>query len=322
VSAPNQTNPGKKASGRRSRNFSKSRWYHQKDGRDVGPFRPGELKQLLLRGEVRADSSVRESAGTDWRPLHEIDGFVSILKEIKVELASRAQDRELDKQVDRVRKKRGVPLMLGVLAVLIVTIVGGWYGWQRLQSREAAAPSGYTTELYRNLELAEIPARAYLNTSGPIRWADEKIAVPPQPKEVAKARKASTKRRSGPRYIKNGEDLAPEDNSGVRDLDFSSDGAEAGRDLSMADVANVKNRTVPRLRQCAVAEATRNGAFPGTSVRFKILGSGKVGGLRIGKNGKRSGAFSACVKGAIANVSVGAFDGPGRTITVPLKIQR
>ncbi len=316
---------------RRGRKFSKTRWLYQKDGRDLGPFTPPEVKELLKKGEIGPDTSIRESAHPDWHPVREVRAFVDFIKEIQLEREQAAKERDLDKAEDRVRSVRRAPKMAMVAVVIGVVAAGSWYGWERWKNRKAITASGYTVMLLKTLELTEISEQGYLNTVGGIDWADEKVTF----REVADKRTRTRRRGArgtgdtgdpGP-MLATSKDLRP----GacrvrkVQNLDFGGGGG-GGRSLTASDVNSVSRRVTPKLIGCAQREAARNSAFPGTTLCFSIMPGGSLGNLHIGRNGARSGAFKGCVKSALRKVRVAAFDPMAsevaRTLTVPLKVGR
>ena len=309
---------------RPAREFRRTRWLYQKDGRDLGPFRPHEIRQLLESGDIAATTRVRESAQTDWHEVREVKVFVEYLKELKEQGVVKAKERELDKQLDRVRSKRRAPLAAGLVVLLLLAAAGGWYGWLRYQEGQTAADAGYTARLYRNLELPDLAVTDHLQTESEIEWADEQVKVrDAKDHKTRAARKTNgVAKKRAPRMVGTSDDLASE-KVAVRDISFGGDDGEAaGRDLMPGEITAVRSRAVPQLVKCATAEANRVTDFPGTTVSFQLQTSGKLGAIKAGQNGRRSTAFMACIRGALGGISIQPFGGHARTIRVPLQVGR
>ncbi len=312
---------------RRGRSFDKTRWLYQKDGRDMGPFSPEEIRELLRSNEINADTPVRESAHTEFHPVREVRAFVQFLEEIRQERARAAKEAELDREVDRVRAKRRAPRAILGMLLLALLAGGGWYGYTLWEGREVASRSGLTEGLYANLDLPELEEQAWMKTAGSVDWADEKIEVRAisdnTPRRKTKGNGGGEPKKTG--YTNSHKDLGGcSSGGGVRDLSFGEGGG--GRALTTADVNRVSSKATPALVGCAQREANRQPNFPGTTVCFTLMPSGKMGRIRIGKNGAQSGAFVGCVKSALRKLSVASFDpnasGVGRTVRVPLRVGR
>jgi hypothetical protein len=305
-----------------AREFRRTRWLYQKDGRDLGPFRPHEIRQLLESGDIAGTTRVRESAQTEWHEVREVKVFVEYLQEIKEQSVVKAKERELDKELDRVRSKRRAPLAAGLVVLLLLVAVGVWYGWLRYQDGQTAADAGVTSRLYRNLELPNLAITDHLQTGSEIEWADEQVKVRNAKDHKARAAKKNVAKKRGPRMVKTSDDLASE-KVAVRDISFGGDDGEAaGRDLMPGEITSVRSRAVPRLVKCATAEANRVADFPGTTVSFKLQTSGKLGAVKAGQNGRRSKSFMACIRGALGGISIQPFGGHARTVRVPLQVGR
>lgn len=306
-------------------NFHKTRWLYKKDGRDVGPFRPHELKDLIARKEVTSRTTVRELTSADWRSLESVSGFRELLAAIEVELANAADDRRVSEKYVGSKERRSLPFIIVGVVVFVAIGVGGYFGWQRYQAASAQVPSGITTDLIRPLELKALPERAYLNTAGPIDWAQEKVAIrevkdpqkgPDRPKRKPVARQATTtEARAG-----GADDLADEGTGEAQELDLTA--GSTGRDLGPGELAMVQQSAVGKLVACAQAEAERSDSFRGTTVQFALLPSGESGRVRLGKNGADSPAFASCVSGALSRIKVAPFDGTAQVIKVPLNVGR
>ena len=180
---------------------------------------------------------------------------------------------------------------------------GGWYGWNLWQNRAGMGPSGYTQALYRNLELPEVPARAYLNTSGPIAWTDEQVKL-----RDVKARKATRPKKKGRATGGGKAAMASDEAPPSWDVDFSGEGAD--RALTSEEMQIVGRKAESQLRSCANAEAARRG--PG-QIRIKvwILPNGHLKAAAKG-----TAALAACAKRAVRGIAVPPFGGAPRSFDV------
>ena len=310
-----------------SRRFARTRWLYQEQGRDIGPFRPDEIGELVASQTIDANTLVRETTSQQWKKLGSIPEFSAVLGEAEQTRAARAKEAAFEKKVTAARAKRRLPLVIGGVALLVAGSVGGFFAYERYKAGDVAPTSGYTTALLKPLALQPVPKRSYLNTSGPIAWAEEKVNLRKSTKDKAnrRANRATNGAKStkGPRYHRGADDLAPEaSNNSVRDLSFEEEEDSVGRELDSGDVQVVRNTAVPRLVRCAQTLASAQPGWPGTSIRFRIKNTGSIGSVRIGANGRANASFVGCVKKALKGVKVEAFDGPGRTLTVPLKVGR
>mgnify|MGYP003956001239 CR=1 FL=1 len=303
--------------------FHRTRWLYQQDDRDVGPFSPVEIQDLIRQNVITIRTKIRRAARQQWIELGEIDHFAAYIHELAKERRRMERERELDQAENAVRNVQNRPKMFGVILAGVLILGSGVYGWMLWEKNTRGRATGYDNSLVRNLNLPEISSHKYLNTSGEIQWPSEKVPE----RKIRKRRMGSSKgvKRSKPAAapIKrqgSADDLEPNSKPGqITDLSFGSGGG-VGRELSIADVHQVRTETVPKLIRCAQAQADKSAGFPGTTVRYTIKSNGRLGNLRVGKNGKRSRSFVSCVKRVIGSSRVAPFDGAGRTITVPLKV--
>ena len=310
-----------------------TRWLFRKEGRDVGPFDRTELKEYMVRGEVDVDTPVRALTSKEWTRLGDIEEFVGILHEIEVDRRARARDAAMDRAEDRMRSSHRAPLTLGLVSLVIVLGVGGWFGWQWWAGQNAARPSSYSDMLFASLEITELPLVGAVRAASDLDMDDEAMSESVRWKDEAKAAEGKAhhkRRRSGAR---NGsrprgapgtsDDLAPDERPAVTDFSFEGGGGPTvGRSLDINDVNRVTSRATQRFVACAQEEAGRNPDFPGTTVSFVIQTNGQMGGLRLGANGSRAAAFAGCIKRAVRSISVSPFDGQGRRVRIPLRVSR
>ena len=283
------------------------------------------MGELVTEQTINVDTLVRETTSQQWKKLGAIPEFSSIVAEATETRVARAKEQAFDQKVRAAQTKRRVPLIVGAILLLCASGSGGWYAWTIHQAGETPPSSGYTSSLLRSLTLRPVPARAYLNTSGPIAWAEENVELRKSTTDTnkRKTKKSGVRPRRGATRSRDANDLAPESpSSEVREFSFEDDNGNSGRELDGGDVQTVRNRAVPRLVRCAQSIASSSPNWPGTTVSFRILGSGQMGSIRVGANGRKHRTFVGCVKKALAGVSVQPFDGPGRTLTVPLKVGR
>ena len=329
----------------RTRVFAATRWLYQKDGRDVGPCSPAEVKGLLTSGEIGPETMVRDSARHEWHRVREVWAFVEFLKEIQTEREHSRQAHEFDKAVTQHKKSTsGVWSLVGVGA-LVAAAVGGWIGWSQWSAWAQGAPTEIERTLIRELALPSVPAAPGLGETSPIAWAEESVhrrqaraqapSAPGEVKETAvrRPRPAATAKGSavestesgeaeGGSYLPTADDLSgAAKNAPVQEFSFE-DGQKVGRELESSDVGAIIAEATPKLVSCAQKEASRSPGFPGTTVSFAIVGSGRMGSARVGHNGSRSKAFVACVRSALAQVKVSPFDGQGKTVSIPLRVSQ
>jgi len=249
--------------------------------------------------------------------VQDIQAFREVLKSVALRKEKERKEQEMDRVETAVRSKRRAPLFIVFIGAVSALAGIGYAGWHLLQTSQTFPASNYTRVLWADLSLSEIPNRAYVAKRARIDWADESVQW--HQKNNRRSRK-NTGKRAGP-MVSSADDLAPaKAPKTVEEISFL--GGEEGRELTNAEVNRVMRNMTPRLIRCAQQQANRQARFPGTTVRFSLLKSGKAGRVQIGKNGRRSSAFVQCVKTAIATVRVEPFKGQGRVISIPLKVGR
>jgi len=299
--------------------FHKTRWLYQQDDRDVGPFSPTEIQDLIRDGKISIRTKIRRAARQQWIELGEIDHFGAYIHELAKERRRMEREQELDRAEKEVRSVRKRPKQLGTILIAAVVLISSIYGWTLWKKSSRGSATGYVHSLIRNLNLSELSAHAYLNTNGEIQWPSE--SVPERKMKIRRSVKRSRPNTAPTKRSGSADDLAPTNNKGkITEMSFGGSNG-TGRELSIGDVHKVRTQTVPKLIRCAQSQVDKNASFPGTTVRYTIKPSGRLGDLQIGKNGKRSRRFVNCVKRVVAATRVKPFDGAGRTITVPLKVR-
>ncbi|HRE87874.1 MAG TPA: hypothetical protein PK095_01930, partial [Myxococcota bacterium] len=113
--------------------------------------------------------------------------------------------------------------------------------------------------------------------------------------------------------------VGAEDTGHVTQMHFSEDGEVAA--ISQADLDRVVASARTGLYACARDAALKSAAFKGTEVGFTVT-PGSITKIGVGAEARSNPAFQACVKAALSKVSVPAFSGSDRRVTVPLKIER
>jgi|GEM_PF-5232631 hypothetical protein len=314
----------KPTSSRRTRAFAKTRWLHQSGGRDLGPYTPQEIIDLIQGGQLTHSNKVREVGQRRWHKVVEVKPFRDVIRALDAERKQKEKERELDRVETEVRTKRKAPVVGGLVTIVLIIGAVGYFAWNWIQGRQSFPPSNYTQLMWKDLELTEVPSRAYVAKPQPIQWADETVRM--RQKRRTKPRMKTSlslgKGKSNRSGVMTGsaDDLEPKRaNTTVQEMDFM---AEGGRELTSGEVNRVVRQVTPQLVRCAQKQANRQTAFPGTTVRFTLKKSGSAGSIQIGKNGRRSSAFVQCVRGKLRNVRVEPFTGAERVISVPLKVGR
>lgn len=103
----------------------------------------------------------------------------------------------------------------------------------------------------------------------------------------------------------------------VQEIVFGGGGdSEVGWDFIFGEVGAVCFKVVLWFVKCVIVEANRSVVFFGTIVSFKIHIFGKIGVIRVGKNGCWSKVFMFCVWSVLSDISVQLFVGVGRILCV------
>lgn len=308
--------------------LDRTRWLYQKDGRDLGPFAPNEIRELLSQAEISEDTRIRETARTDWRRLDEVELFVDYLRELAKEREHAAEEKALDKAESRVRTVRAVPYMVLGSTLLLLLSVGGWLGWQRWQGSAPMDTSRYASALTMEVDVPTLATLGRPDMVDEPQWVSEEYAVrdsTPAPETRQAARRKARRAPSQPMTGSANDLEAPSDTGEVNEIEFGSSN-ETGRALTAGEVNTVRQKAINKLQSCTLREASRNNAFPGTTVRFTIASTGRLARVSIGQNGRRSPSFKSCVRRALGSIRVDSFD-PGasgiqRTMQIPLHVDR
>lgn len=317
-------------SGQASRFERKTRWRFQRDGKDIGPFAPRDLRALMQKGEVTEDMQVFEEGTQKWHRVGDVPEFANYLFEIARDRQRQLEHAEHERAEAAVRtahRTKGVISRVAVVGVLGVIGAASWIAF----TSAATAPANLGKGLYRDLALGEV--RPWTPPSDEMAY---KLAIEPEPIPEKKAEKAVA-RKGGARRSGDGEtggngdggSLVDTDRSGgavvsgsnVTSMSFDDDDESgATRTLSGGEVQDVANRVAGKVRGCMAKEAQRRPDFRGATVGFSLDPSGSLTGVRITNGGVVTSALVSCVRKATGSVRIEPFAGGGRRIEMPVAV--
>lgn len=318
------------ASAQASRFERKTRWRFQRDGKDIGPFSPKDLRALMQKGEVTEDMQVFEEGSQKWHRVGDVPEFANYLFDIARERQRQLEHADHEKAEAAVRTAHKTRSMISRVAIVGVLGVVGAASWIALTSA-ATAPANLSKGLYRELALGEVRPWSPPSDDAAYKLAIEQEPLPEKKVEKAVVRKGGGSRRSdgGEAEGGGGGALVDTDRSGgavvsgskVTTMSFDEDdGGGATRTLSGGEVQNVANRVAGKVRGCMAGEAQRRPDFRGATVAFSIDPTGSLTGVRITNGGVVTGALVSCVRKATNSVHIEPFAGGGRRIEMPIAV--
>lgn len=278
------------------RNKRGSRWLTRRDGVDFGPFTTEQIVAMIHSREVDLGTMICKASDRQWEPLGSYSEFRSEYAKVEEKWAS----EEADDHARQLRNKRlltsGAGRLAVVGAVLLISL-SAWMAWRMAR----AQPTG----IFEAVKIAQPPALPALAS-----------AEEPQPLVVPKG--TTVKRlREGVNYDTSGVGVEGQGGTLVNTMSFDEDAEE----LTERQLNKIVGAARAKLLGCAQQAAARSERFRGTRVSF-VVRSQRLTSFTVGSDASANKPFKACVKRALQAVSVPAFGGSQRKVTIPLAIQR
>ncbi|MFN3198041.1 MAG: hypothetical protein ACE366_06455 [Bradymonadia bacterium] len=278
------------------------RWIVRRNGLDYGPYSSKQVVEQLFKEEIDTEQLLFDVETEEIRPLSDIEFFEEILHKWAHEKAARKRKQE-DNDIKRKNRRRSILVngSLGASFLAIALAVGGYFWYQ----------STLPTPVVANLGQAIMPFEAALPSVALPDEAPETAAERVERVRLA-ARSAAAKRARAEQAQIRKERLLAESST----LDMSAgEGAVFKIEALNAAVAARQSR----LSKCLTAEARRDASVKVLKVKMTALPKGKVinvtlvGGSTVGNR---------CVREALGGMSVPAFSGTNRTVTLPFTIRK
>ncbi|GMV42804.1 MAG: hypothetical protein AMXMBFR64_45200 [Myxococcales bacterium] len=322
--------PGKldlAASAQASRFERKTRWRYQRDGKDIGPFSPKDLRTQMQKGDVDEDTQVFEEGQQRWVRVGDVPEFANYLFEVARERQRKTEHAEHERAEAAVRAGHKTRSWVSRVAILAALGVVGALSWVALTSA-STAPANLARGMLRDPAFGEVrPWTAPTEQTG-YRLTIEQEPLPEE-KKVEKAAIRKPGRRTvdgepepgGALVDTNQGDGAVVSGSTVTTMSFDDeDEGGATRALGSGEVQEVANKVAGKVRGCMAAEAQRRPEFRGATLAFSLEPKGSVGGVRILNGGVVTSALVSCVRKATGSVRVEPFAGGGRRIEIPIAV--
>lgn len=282
----------------------RTRWLYRTPRGDFGPMATSKLLEAIENRDIDLATPVSKVGSGVWAAA----GEEAILRDhygrcqaIWDEQALYAETERLGRRLERAqttRKGAWIGLVLGAVGLL----GGAAFLWWRLSLAE---PIG----IAQAIVVAEAPT---LPAVGGARGEPAAFSAI-QPRAVKVLAEPELLDTAGVRIGDDGG--APV----VNRMQFDESGEVQG--IASDVLARVTEDARRGLVGCAEQLARTTPSFSGTDVRFAVT-SGRLADFSVGREVSGSASFRACVKVALGRVSVPAFAGPPRRVTVPLRIGR
>ncbi len=282
------------------------RWLYRTERGDYGPVTTDKMFDGIRERKLDLSTQVSVLGTNKWSAAGEFPLF----REQYAACKRRWEEEQLHAEAEAVGKRmelkaqtsRGAGIFLVVGAVVALGF-GAWVVW-RLSKAE---PLGLA-KVVRALVVEPLPS--------PLPVARGARAVP------LKAEKKVARLSEPESYDTAGVAIGETDDAPVTQMHFSDDeGGEGGQAISSEELGRVVETARRSLHGCATDAAARNSEFAGTEVGFSVA-SGGITKVSVGTDARGNAPFIACVKAALARVSVPSFSGNERRVSVPLRFQR
>jgi len=280
------------------------RWLYRTDRGDYGPVTTDLIFDGIRDRKIDLKTQVSVLGTNKWSAAGEFPLF----RDHYAACQKRWEDERLHAEAEAIGKRmelkaqtsRGAGILVAV-GIVVALGFGAWVVWKLSK----AEPLGLA-KIVRVTVLEPLPQPPAIAKSVPsIAGKEEhKVARLSEPESYDTAGIAVG---------------GAEDANAVTQMHFSEDGEVAM--ISAADLAQVVESARQGLYGCARDASARNAAFSGTEVGFTVAPR-HITKVSVGADARGNGPFLACVKAALGRVSVPAFNGSERRVTVPLRFQR
>lgn len=280
------------------------RWLYRTPNGDYGPMPTDKLLEAIAEKKVDLRSQVRLLGADQWTVAGEHQLFRNYYEKCRPRWAAEDAEKERHAREEGfIKKERSRKTKIQgtfVIALVVMGLVGWWV--YKINSRQGlnvahAARVRTAPSLPVNVTVAAAPS------AFPI-VKERTFAVLNEPEMPVS-------------YDTAGVRVASADQQTVTRLDFGEDGEV--QEIDPGTLANVVDQAKRGVYGCAQQHATQNASFSGTDVGFAVT-PGRLARITVGAEVRRSPAFQACVKAALARVSVPSFGGSERYVTIPIRI--
>lgn len=280
------------------------RWLYRTDRGDYGPVTTDRIFDGIRDRKIDLKTQVSVLGTNKWAAAGEFPLF----RDHYAACQKRWEDERLHAEAEAIGKRmemkahtsRGAGILLAV-GIVVALGFGAWVVWKLSK----AEPLGLA-KIVRVVALEPLPQPPAIAKSSPsiARKEERKVARLSEPESYDTAGIAVG---------------GADDADAVTQMHFSEDGEVEM--ISAADLAQVVESARQGLYGCARDASARNASFTGTEVGFTVA-PGHITKVSVGADARGNGPFLACVKAALGRVSVPAFNGSERRVTVPLRFQR
>ena len=278
------------------------RWLVEKGGVDFGPFTSKQIIEKLFAEELSAQTNLYDIETDRRLPLAEQSVFDDALVSWIHEKAEREKRRAEEAREAADRRRTRLFMSVGLTILLLVGGVGGGLAWYQstLPKPEKAHLAALVVRWQASLPQILLPDEA-----------------PETSAEVADKQKMRQTEAAQKRARDEAKKMAEEERlAGASELDGTS-GPTTGRTFDQAAMNATVAQRNPQIIKCLQDEIRRDPSRRNFEIKATILPRGDVINVRM-EGGTASG--SSCVRSALGNLKVPAFDGTNQTLRLPFNI--
>jgi hypothetical protein len=259
---------------------SQERWLIQKDRLDFGPFRLGEVKSQIEKGQILGDHTIVDMENGERRRVKDHPLLADFVRKTE---ATREESRRAEADAAEARaSKRKVVTLLMVIASVLVIGVGGVVAVAIYHPMGLLLPKETTKVVYKDREGDDL-----------LKGIEITMKVdPPAPKK--------------PGHHGHGHKLP---NGKWDDSTVLGDASDEGGDETLGQdvVQKVMASNFGVLKGCLLEEKRRNAGLHNVEMDFIIKGTGQVSAVKV--NGLTTSPLASCMYGKMQSVSFPKFNG-------------
>jgi serine/threonine protein kinase len=278
------------------------RWLVEKGGVDYGPFTSKQIIEKLFAEEIVSETNLYDIETDRRLPLSEHAVFDDALVSWIHEKAEREKRRAEEAREAAERRRTRMFMSVGLAVLLLVGGVGGGFAWYQstLPKPEKSHLATLVTRWQASLPQILLPDEA-----------------PETQAEVADKQKARQTDAAQKRARDEARKMADEERlAAASELDGTSGGG-TGRTFDQSAMNAMVAERNPQIIKCLQDEIRRDPSRRNFEVKATILPRGDVINVRM-EGGTAAG--SSCVRAALGNLKVPAFDGTNQTLRLPFNI--
>ncbi len=281
---------------------SLDRWMFHRDGMDYGPFSVRDIEKMIESGELTGQSEIINYRSKISAPVSKVPHFAEFLAQKEERDRAAAYTAEVERDTSQViaqaRRRRHGPLVVAAVAV----VLGGLGSWLLLREPELPT-SGYPVTFFRDLAFPTVEAMTQ-RMATPVQFRPV-VDEPAKPAGNGIARRPRRSDGDAPGVVE----------TVMMDMSYGSD-----RELTQADIDQLKAEVTPGLIRCFQRELSEVEGFKGGKVVFLMMPKGKVALSRVDTRPVASKRLVSCVSATVGSKKVAPYAGAIQIIEFPLHV--